>query len=388
MHDTVNKKLSEIIANNNLKPEYMISSPQDTNIKVDNKEVINFCANNYLGLANHPEIKKASIEAINHYGVGMASVRFICGTNVLHKELEEKTAKFVGTESSVVFASCFDANAAIFEVLLSQDDAIISDQLNHASIIDGVRLCKAKRFRYLHRDMTSLKEQCELALQAGCKNKIIVTDGVFSMDGTIAPLPEIVKIAKSYNALVMVDDCHGTGVIGENGKGSPEFTNSFGEIDIITGTYGKALGGSAGGFIACSAEIAKIIKQTARPYLFSNALAPPIVAASITALDILQRDKAILHKLQNNAKKIRSGIKSIGFDVLGENTAIIPAMFYDSKKAEDASKVLKENNILAVNFSYPVVPIGKARIRLQASAGHTDEHIASLMRSFEIIWNM
>jgi glycine C-acetyltransferase len=347
------------------------------------REVINFCANNYLGLSNHPEIVKAASGMMEERGYGLSSVRFICGTQDVHKELEAAVSRFLGTEDSILYAAAFDANGGVFEPLLGKEDAIISDELNHASIIDGVRLCKAARYRYKHADLDSLREQLEAAEDA--RYKIIATDGVFSMDGDIAPLPGIVELAEEYDALTMVDDCHATGYIGATGRGTSEHFGLEGRIDIITTTFGKALGGASGGCTSGRKEIVEILRQRSRPYLFSNTLAPAIVGGTLKAIDLLERDTTLKAKLEKNVHRFRSGVAKIGLDVLEGPTAIVPVMLYDEPTAVKMADKLLEEGIYVIGFTYPVVPKGKARIRVQLSAAHSEAHIDRALAAFEKI---
>lgn len=363
------------------KTERVITSPQGAEIStVSVDHVLNFCANNYLGLSSHPELLKAAKETIDTHGFGLSSVRFICGTQDIHKELEEKTAAFLGMEDCILYAAAFDANGGLFEPLLGEEDAIISDALNHASIIDGVRLCKAKRFRYDHNDMASLEEQLKAAVDS--RRILIVTDGSFSMDGTIAQLDKICALAEKYNALVMVDECHSTGFIGKTGRGTHEYRNVMGKVDIITGTYGKALGGASGGFTAASKEIVQMLRQRSRPYLFSNTLAPSIVGASIKALDMLSSTTDLRDKLEENTKYFRSEMTAAGFDIVPGDHPIVPVMLYEAPLAQTYANRLLEEGIYVIGFFYPVVPKGKARIRVQMSAGHEREHLDKAIQAF------
>ena len=362
------------------KSERIITSPQSATINTQNKEVLNFCANNYLGLSSHPEVLEAAIETIKTHGFGMSSVRFICGTQDIHKELERKTAEFLGTEDCILYAAAFDANGGVFEPLLGADDAIISDELNHASIIDGIRLCKAERFRYKNNNMDDLEQQ--LIAASNCKKKLIVTDGVFSMDGSIAQLDKICDLADKYGAMVMVDECHATGFLGKTGRGTIELKNVIGRVDIVTGTYGKALGGASGGFTAARKEIIDLLRQRSRPYLFSNTLAPAIVGASIKVLDILQQSTALRDKLERNASYFREKMTEAGFDLLPGEHPIIPIMLYDAPLAQTFAAKLLEEGIYVIGFFYPVVPKSKARIRVQISAGHETEHLDKAIAAF------
>ena len=363
------------------KEERLILSPQSTEINVKNKKVLNFCSNNYLGLSSHPEIIDAAKSGLDKYGFGMSSVRFICGTQDLHKKLENNLSKFLSKEDSILYAAAFDANGGVFEPLLSAEDAIISDELNHASIIDGIRLCKAQRYRYKNSDMQDLEIQLKKACKA--RYKLIVTDGVFSMDGYIAKLDEICSLAKKYGALVMVDDCHATGFIGPNGRGTAEHHNVIDKVDIITGTFGKALGGAMGGFISSRKEIVEILRQKSRPYLFSNSLAPSIVSASIKAIEILSSSNDLIEKLQNNTDYFRLKIKALGFDIKDGTHPIVPVMLYDAKLAQIFASKLLEKGIYVIGFFYPVVPQNLARIRVQISALHSFREIDHLLLSFE-----
>lgn len=362
------------------KSERIITTPQSATINTQNKEVLNFCANNYLGLSSHPEVLEAAIETIKTHGFGMSSVRFICGTQDIHKELERKTAEFLGTEDCILYAAAFDANGGVFEPLLGAEDAIISDELNHASIIDGIRLCKAERFRYKNNNMEDLEQQ--LIAASHCKKKLIVTDGVFSMDGSIAQLDKICDLADKYGAMVMVDECHATGFMGKTGRGTIELKNVIGRVDIVTGTYGKALGGASGGFTAARKEIIDMLRQRSRPYLFSNTLAPAIVGASIKVLDILQQSTALRDKLERNAAYFRAKMTEAGFDLLPGEHPIIPIMLYDAPLAQTFAAKLLEEGIYVIGFFYPVVPKSKARIRVQISAGHEIEHLDKAIAAF------
>jgi glycine C-acetyltransferase len=362
------------------KSERIITTPQSATINTQNKEVLNFCANNYLGLSSHPEVLEAAIETIKTHGFGMSSVRFICGTQDIHKELERKTAEFLGTEDCILYAAAFDANGGVFEPLLGAEDAIISDELNHASIIDGIRLCKAERFRYKNNNMDDLEQQ--LIAANHCKKKLIVTDGVFSMDGSIAQLDKICDLADKYGAMVMVDECHATGFMGKTGRGTIELKNVISRVDIVTGTYGKALGGASGGFTAARKEIVEMLRQRSRPYLFSNTLAPAIVGASIKVLDILQQSTALRDKLERNAAYFRTKMTEAGFDLLPGEHPIIPIMLYDAPLAQSFAAKLLEEGIYVIGFFYPVVPKSKARIRVQISAGHEIEHLDRAIAAF------
>lgn len=374
----------ESIKNDGLfKEERIIISPQDAVIKINTgQEVINFCANNYLGLSSHPDVIQAAKDAMDTHGFGMSSVRFICGTQDIHKTLEEKIAHFYETEDTILYAAAFDANGGVFEPLLSAEDAIISDSLNHASIIDGVRLCKAKRYRYANSDMNDLEEQLKKANEDGARFKIIVTDGVFSMDGIVAPLDKICDLADKYDALVMIDECHAAGFIGDKGKGTLEEKGVMGRIDIITGTLGKALGGAMGGYTTGKKEIITLLRQRSRPYLFSNSLAPAIVGASIKVFDMLENDTSLRDKLQENTEYFKKGIKKAGFDIVDGDSAIVPVMLYDAKLSQQMANKLLERGIYVIGFFYPVVPKGKARIRVQLSAAHSKAHIDTAIKAF------
>ncbi len=379
--EELQQELAAIEAAGLYKKERIIVTPQSAVIGIVNgTEVLNFCANNYLGLSSHPDVIQAAHETIDSHGFGMSSVRFICGTQDIHKELEKATAEFVGAEDCILYAAAFDANGGVFEPLLNEQDAIISDELNHASIIDGIRLCKAKRFRYRNNDMTDLEAQLKAA--TGSRRILIVTDGVFSMDGTIAQLDKICDLADQYQAMVMVDECHASGFIGKTGRGTPEYKNVFGRIDIITGTYGKALGGASGGFTAARKEIVDLLRQRSRPYLFSNTLAPAIVGASLKVLDILKSSTALRDKLEENARYFRQEMTAAGFDLLPGEHPIIPVMLYDAPLAQEFAAKLLEEGIYVIGFFYPVVPQGKARIRVQISAGHEREHLQKAVAAF------
>ncbi len=377
------KEIEEIKNDGLFKEERVIVTPQDAVIRIDTgQEVINFCANNYLGLSSHPEVVQAAKDAMDTHGFGMSSVRFICGTQDIHKELEKKIAHFYGTEDTILYAAAFDANGGVFEPLLGPEDAIISDSLNHASIIDGVRLCKAKRYRYANSDMQDLEAQLKQANEDGARFKIIVTDGVFSMDGLVAPLDKICDLAESYDAMVMIDECHATGFIGEKGKGTLEEKGVMDRIDIITGTLGKALGGAMGGYTTGKKEIISILRQRSRPYLFSNSLAPAIVGASIKVFDMLENDTSLRDKLQENTAYFKKGIQDAGFDIVDGDSAIVPVMLYDAKLSQEMANQLLEKGIYVIGFFYPVVPKGKARIRVQLSAAHTQEHLDKAIKAF------
>ena len=375
--------IADLKAKSLYKNEKIIATPQGARVVLENgTKLLNMCANNYLGLANHPEIIEASREATAKYGYGMGSVRFICGTDTLHRELERTVADFVKTDDCILFGSCFDANGGVFEALLGPEDAIISDALNHASIIDGVRLCKAKRFRYANGDMADLEKQLQAADEAGAKYKLIVTDGVFSMDGIIAPLKGICDLADKYEALVMVDDSHAVGVLGATGAGSVEDCGVTGRVDIISGTFGKALGGASGGYIAARQEIVDILRQKARPYLFSNAVPPPVAAASMKAIELVKTRPELRAQLNANAKRFREGMSALGFDLVPGHHPIVPVMLGDAAVAVKMSENLYKNGVYATGFFYPVVPMGKARIRTQMSAAHTPEDIDFAIEAF------
>ena len=363
------------------KDERLILSSQSTEINVQNESVLNFCSNNYLGLSSHPDIIEAAKKGLDNYGFGMSSVRFICGTQDLHKKLEYKLAQFLATEDTILYAAAFDANGGFFEPLLTADDAIISDELNHASIIDGIRLCKAKRYRYKNSNMEDLELQLKSA--SNSRFRLIVTDGVFSMDGYIAKLDQICTLAKKYNALVMVDDCHATGFVGKTGRGTPEYHNVRDKVDIITGTFGKALGGAMGGFVSGKKEIIEMLRQKSRPYLFSNSLAPSIVSASIKAIEILSESTELRDRLNDNTIYFREKIKLLGFDIKEGTHPIVPIMLYDASLAQTMANKLLKKGIYVIGFFYPVVPKELARIRVQISALHTIENIDFLIKSFE-----
>ncbi|MCJ7756699.1 MAG: glycine C-acetyltransferase [Gillisia sp.] len=377
------KEIEEIKENGLYKKERIITSPQGAVIKISTgQEVINFCANNYLGLSSHPEVIQAAKDTMDSHGFGMSSVRFICGTQDIHKELESKIADFYGTEDTILYAACFDANGGIFEPLLSAEDAIISDSLNHASIIDGVRLCKAARYRYENANMEDLEKQLIAANEKGVRFKLIVTDGVFSMDGVVAPLDKICDLADKYNAMVMIDECHATGFIGKTGIGTLEEKNALGRIDIITGTLGKALGGAMGGYTTGKKEIIEILRQRSRPYLFSNSLAPAIVGASIKVFEMLKGNTSLRDKLEENTKYFKEKIKSAGFDIIDGDSAIVPVMLYDATLSQNMADRLLEEGIYVIGFFFPVVPKEKARIRVQLSAAHEREHLDKAIEAF------
>ena len=378
------EELNEINKRGRFKNERIIKSAQGSEIKIEkNKKVLNFCSNNYLGLASNKTVIKKASKILKSHGYGLSSVRFICGTQDIHKELEVKISKFLGTEDTILYAAAFDANGGLFEPLFGEEDAIISDSLNHASIIDGIRLCKAKRFRYKHNDMNDLEKQLISAKKF--RSKIIVTDGVFSMDGTVAQLDKICHLAEKYDALVMIDECHSTGFIGPNGKGTHEELKVMNKVDIITGTLGKALGGASGGFTSGPKELIEILRQKSRPYLFSNSVAPSIVGASIAVLDIIESNKSYIKKLRQNTKLFRNEIKKIGFEIKPGNHPIIPIMLYDDHLAQKMSNELLKSGIYVIGFFYPVVPIGQARIRVQITAAHSDSDINKALSAFKKI---
>ena len=375
------KELEEIKNAGLWKKERIITSPQGPEITTSEAgEVLNFCANNYLGLSSHPDVIQAAKDAIDSHGFGLSSVRFICGTQDIHKELEQKISDFLGTDDSILYAAAFDANGGVFKPILSEADAIISDELNHASIIDGIRLCKAKRFRYTHNNMESLEEQLKAA--EGCPRKLIVTDGSFSMDGTIAQLDKICDLADKYQSMVMIDECHSTGFLGKTGRGTHEYRNVMGRVDIITGTLGKALGGASGGFTAARKEIVELLRQRSRPYLFSNTVAPSIVGASIKVLELLTASTYLRDKLENNTRFFRTEMTKAGFDIIPGEHPIVPIMLYDAVLAQEMASRLLFEGIYVVGFFYPVVPKGKARIRVQISAAHEQSHLEKAISSF------
>ncbi|MRX28001.1 glycine C-acetyltransferase [Kangiella sp. HZ709] len=380
----IQQQIDEVKAAGLYKAERVINSQQAADISVTSgQDVLNFCANNYLGLANAPELIDAGQKALDEFGYGMASVRFICGTQTVHKELESRISKFLGMEDTILYSSCFDANAGLFETLLSKEDAIISDALNHASIIDGVRLCKAMRYRYANNDMAELEKQLQQAEADGARHKLIVTDGVFSMDGIIANLKAVCDLADKYNALVMVDDSHAVGFIGEKGKGSHEFCDVMGRVDIITGTLGKALGGASGGYTSASKEVVEWLRQRSRPYLFSNTLAPVIASASLRVLDMLEASDDLRIKLRKNSEYFRTKMSALGFELVPGEHPIIPVMLGDASLASKFADMMLEEGIYVVGFSFPVVPQGQARIRTQMSAAHDIKHIDKAIAAFE-----
>jgi glycine C-acetyltransferase len=380
LQPSLQKELEEIKDAGLFKQERTISSPQGVEIVANGRPVLNFCANNYLGLSSHPKVIAAAEKAIETHGYGMSSVRFICGTQDIHKELEQKISKFLGTEDTIIYAACFDANGGVFEPLFNEQDAIISDELNHASIIDGVRLCKAQRFRYKHNTMEELENI--LNQTQNLRHRIIVTDGVFSMDGTIAQLDKICGLADKYSALVMIDECHATGFMGKTGRGTHEYRNVMGRVDIITGTLGKALGGAMGGFTSGRKEIVEMLRQRSRPYLFSNSLAPSIVGASIAVIDMLSETTALRDKLWDNTKYFREKITAAGFDIKAGEHPIVPIMLYEAKLAQNFAARLLEEGIYVIGFFYPVVAKGNARIRVQISAAHERHHLDKAVTAF------
>jgi glycine C-acetyltransferase len=378
--DQLAGELDDIRAAGLFKSERVIGSPQDARVQVGGNEVLNLCANNYLGLADHPALIEAAREALERWGFGMASVRFICGTQEIHKELEERLSRFLGMEDTILYGSCFDANGGLFETILGADDAVISDALNHASIIDGIRLCKAQRYRYANSDMDEL-EEC-LKQTSGARRRLIATDGVFSMDGYVAKLGEICDLADRYDAMVMVDDSHAVGFVGDHGRGTPELHGVTDRIDIITGTLGKALGGASGGYTSARKEIVDLLRQRSRPYLFSNTLAPPIVAASLKALELLQGGAGLRSQLQDNTQLFRSSMTELGFEVLPGDHPIVPVMYGDAALASRTADAMLERGVYVIAFSYPVVPKGQARIRTQMSAAHSRQDIERAIAAF------
>jgi glycine C-acetyltransferase len=381
----IGTELDEIRSAGLFKTERIIESPQGPEIMVGGKIVLNFCANNYLGLSSHPKVTEAAKKYIDHRGFGMSSVRFICGTQDIHKELEAKISAFLGTEDTILYAAAFDANGGVFEPLFNEQDAIISDALNHASIIDGVRLCKAQRFRYEHNNMTDL--EAKLIEASGARTRVIVTDGSFSMDGTIAQLDEIVKLAEKYDAAIMVDECHSSGFLGKTGRGTHEYRGVMGKIDIITGTLGKALGGASGGFTSGRKEIIEMLRQRSRPYLFSNTLAPSIVGASIAVMDILSETTELRDQLETNTIYFREKMTAAGFDIKPGDHPIVPIMLYDAVLAQQFAARLLELDIYVIGFFFPVVPRGQARIRVQLSAAHTMQHLDRAIAAFVQVGN-
>jgi len=383
-YSSIDKEVENIRNDGLFKEERHISSPQSTEIDlIDGSKVLNFCANDYLGLANNADIKNAATKALESDGFGMASVRFICGTNNLHQQLEKKLSNFLGYEDCILYVAAFDANGGLFEPLFHAEDAIISDALNHASIIDGIRLSKAMRFRYAHSNMQELEECLIKANDQGARHKVIVSDGVFSMDGSYAKLDQIVKLAKQYDALIMLDDCHATGFVGKNGKGTAEYFGLEGEVDLLTGTLGKALGGASGGFTCAKSNVVQLLKQRSRPYLFSNALPPAIVSATLKALEIVESDSARRERIVKNTEYFRSEMKSLGYNVIGDEHPITPVMLGDAKLAQEMSKKLLAKGLYAIGFFYPVVPQGQARIRLQITSEHKQEELDKAVTIFE-----
>lgn len=375
-------ELNTIEQNGIFKKERIITSPQGAEITVNGETVLNFCANNYLGLSSHPEVIQAAKDTLDTHGFGMSSVRFICGTQDIHKTLEKKIADFYGTEDTILYAAAFDANGGVFEPLLSEEDCIISDSLNHASIIDGVRLCKAARYRYENSNMEDLENQLKKTVEAKHRFKLIVTDGVFSMDGLVAPLDKICDLADKYDALVMVDECHAAGFIGATGKGTLEAKGVMGRVDIITGTLGKALGGAMGGYTTAKKEVIEILRQRSRPYLFSNSLAPAIVGASIKVFELLEKDTTLRDKLEWNTNYFKEGLRKAGIDFIDGDSAIVPVMLYDAKLSQIMADELLKKGIYVIGFFYPVVPKDKARIRVQLSAAHSKEHLDKAILAF------
>ncbi|OXA86769.1 glycine C-acetyltransferase [Flavobacterium hercynium] len=387
--DYLQSELQTIEENGIFKKERIITSAQDAEITISTGEkVLNFCANNYLGLSSHPEVVQAAKDAMDTHGFGMSSVRFICGTQDIHKTLEKKIADFYGTEDTILYAAAFDANGGVFEPLFGENDAIISDSLNHASIIDGVRLCKAARYRYENSNMEDLEQQLIKANESGARFKIIVTDGVFSMDGLVAPLDKICDLADKYDALVMVDECHAAGFIGATGKGTLEAKGVMGRVDIITGTLGKALGGAMGGYTTAKKEIIELLRQRSRPYLFSNSLAPAIVGASIKVFELLEKDTTLRDKLEWNTNYFKEGMKKAGFDIIDGDSAIVPVMLYDAKLSQTMAEELLKKGIYVIGFFFPVVPKDKARIRVQLSAAHSKEHLDKAITAFVSVGQM
>ena len=377
------KEIQDIKDNGLFKTERIITSPQGAEITINTGQtVLNFCSNNYLGLSSHPEVVQAAKDAMDTHGFGMSSVRFICGTQDIHKKLESKIADFYGTQDTILYAAAFDANGGVFEPLLGKEDAIISDSLNHASIIDGVRLCKAARYRYANNNMQELEARLIEANENGARFKIIVTDGVFSMDGIVASLDKICDLADAYDALVMIDECHATGFIGQTGRGTLEDKAVMGRIDIITGTLGKAMGGAMGGYTTGKKEVIELLRQRSRPYLFSNSLAPAIVGASIKVFEMLESDTTLRDTLENNTNYFKKAMKEAGFDIVDGDSAIVPVMLYDAKLSQTMANMLLEEGIYVIGFFYPVVPKDKARIRVQLSAAHTKEHLDKAIAAF------
>jgi glycine C-acetyltransferase len=385
IQEYLQNELNTIQQNGLYKKERIITSPQGAEILVNGETVLNFCANNYLGLSSHPEVVQAAKDALDSHGFGMSSVRFICGTQDIHKQLEAAISDFYGTEDTILYAAAFDANGGVFEPLLGEEDCIISDSLNHASIIDGVRLCKAARYRYENSNMQDLEAQLIKATEAGHRFKLIVTDGVFSMDGLVAPLDKICDLADKYDALVMVDECHAAGFIGATGKGTMEAKNVMTRVDIITGTLGKALGGAMGGYTTAKKEVIEILRQRSRPYLFSNSLSPAIVGASLKVFELLQKDTSLRDQLEWNTNYFKEGIRKAGLDFIDGDSAIVPVMLYDAKLSQEMADELLKLGIYVIGFFYPVVPKDKARIRVQLSAAHTKEHLDKAISAFESV---
>ncbi len=380
---SLERELADIREAGLYKEERIITTPQGAVIDTTTqKALLNFCANNYLGLSSHPEVIEAAIEAIRTHGYGLSSVRFICGTQDIHRELEQRIANFLGMEDAILYAAAFDANGGLFEPLLTEEDAVISDELNHASIIDGIRLCKAKRFRYKHNDMNALEDCLKEADAAGARRKLIFTDGAFSMDGTIAQLDKICDLAERYDAMVGIDECHATGFLGKTGRGTHEYRDVMGRVDIITGTLGKALGGASGGFTAARREIVDILRQRSRPYLFSNTVAPAIVGGSLKVLELLSNTTALRDKLETNTRWFRKAMTDAGFDIIPGEHPIVPIMLYDAPLAQTFARRLLDEGIYVIGFFYPVVPKGKARIRVQLSAAHEPEHLEKCVAAF------
>ena len=383
IQEFLQQELQTIEDNGIFKKERIITSPQGAEITISTGEkVLNFCSNNYLGLSSHPEVIQAAKDALDSHGFGMSSVRFICGTQDIHKELEQKIAQFYGTEDTILYAAAFDANGGVFEPLLGEQDCIISDSLNHASIIDGVRLCKAARYRYENSNMKDLEQQLKKATEAGHRFKLIVTDGVFSMDGVVAPLDKICDLADKYDAMVMVDECHAAGFIGATGKGTLEAKGVMGRVDIITGTLGKALGGAMGGYTTAKKEIIELLRQRSRPYLFSNSLAPAIIGASLKVFEIIEKDTTLRDQLEENTAYFKNGMIKAGFDIIDGDSAIVPVMLYDAKLSQQMANELLIKGIYVIGFFFPVVPKDKARIRVQLSAAHTKAHLDKAIQAF------
>ena len=385
IQEHLQNELNAIQQNGLYKKERIITSPQGAEIIVNGETVLNFCANNYLGLSSHPEVVQAAKDALDSHGFGMSSVRFICGTQDIHKQLEAEIADFYGTEDTILYAAAFDANGGVFEPLLGEEDCIISDSLNHASIIDGVRLCKAARYRYDNNNMEQLEEQLIKATEAGHRFKLIVTDGVFSMDGLVAPLDKICDLADKYDALVMVDECHAAGFVGATGKGTMEAKGVMGRVDIITGTLGKALGGAMGGYTTAKKEVIEILRQRSRPYLFSNSLSPAIVGASLKVFELLKKDNSLRDKLEWNTNYFKDGMRKAGLDFIDGDSAIVPVMLYDAKLSQVMADELLKLGIYVIGFFFPVVPKEKARIRVQLSAAHTKEHLDKAIAAFTLV---